>query len=196
MAMSDAIEIDGTLSREEAGALRRLLWGRFYWLSLFNNYVWRRFFRVMLCVMIGTIVSLWAADHLRLNQRLTISLICVLSGGVLAWLVRRHHGFPESMLRATNERGPRAITLSSANVRVLLRDGMETLVPWDRFRGWSMGPVVAALDLGGDGNLLPLPMRKLPENQRELVRSILRASLGEPSSATSVDGGMSGKPRE
>ena len=176
----DSLTINGSLSRAEGVELRRLVWAPHYWLNLFNNFLWRRYFKFMLCVLIGTSATEWSTDYWRLSHRLSLAVAIAIGCCCLGWLLRRHHRFPESMLRKINETGPCSITIDPTAVSLHLADKTTISLPWTRFRGWRSGTIIAAIDLDRDSNTVALPLGGLSDEQRSTLHCLLQDRLGNP----------------
>jgi hypothetical protein len=168
------MRIPAKMTAEQFRETRRLVWAKYYWLTLFNNFVFHQvgLLPIMLTVGIGAVVVSWVSvSHGWSTRLIGWPAFCLAATVFFVAMLRSQLPSARKLLKL-NKDLPTWIELAEDGVSVQMDDDLLLRVPWKKFKGWKNGSTVKVL-VGDASNYFILPTVDLDEQtQDKLVARI------------------------
>lgn len=134
--------LSAKLNHDEFMSARRVVWAPRYTLNLFNNYVFRRLWLIMLMVLCVVLSVERIGQHHRLLIWLSGSVLGAFFFGVLMLLIWRSQRPSSKLLAKINADLPETLRFEDSGVELREQDDVLVQFPWHAFKGWREGSSV------------------------------------------------------
>lgn len=147
--------------------------------KLTNKTFWMDPAKVVIEYVLATL-GLWSSLKVYLHRAPSIwpidAAIGLLVAGSVTWLLFRRKQKRIEELARLNAARPNHLDLANEGITYDGFNGTETLVPWIKFKSWREGHRVILVERTAGGFVI-LPVSRLPEVERTLVRHLLQSNL-------------------